>query len=621
MGEQLKNKVTRLGFAGALTALSLAAVAVPAHASALPSPDDPCGPLVGSVKICAAMDGWTYEVPVTRAPLAPLPRIGGVPQVGNTLTVFDGVWEPRDATFTHQWLRSDVPILGAVETTYQLTEQDLGNEIRVATTATAPGFKKTHRSAKPVPVAAAGGSIPTVPAPTKVSISGGATNPAQVGEKVSVYATWTTPGVRVHYQWLRAGKPIPGANGSAYLLTDADVGTMVRAAITGYAPGFNPITVTSGSKPIHADSTPGAVVTGGTEPGQVLTGVQRPWGAGWGADRRYQWLREGAEIPGATTLSYTITAADQGTTLVLRTDTSAYSNPVAVPPPANPKQLTNLTKPVLTGGPAVGVPMTVSAGTWSEPAKNLSVSYRWSYDGKILSSHADGSTYTPGWGSVHRTISVRVTVTAPGYSPARITVTSSRLLRPEPQQTWGPVILELPVVGKVVPAQTPGWTEGEDAQGNRARVVNTFQWLRDGVPIPGADRVGVPGARYKPVAADVGKKLSLRVTSTFLGKTLKIQTVDAAAKVTALPAVSGIRPRVTGTAKAGSVLTAVPIVVTKHVALKYQWLRNGGPIVNATAATYKVQTADKGAMISVRVTGTLAGYDTSSWESDAVTAS
>jgi hypothetical protein len=384
--------------------------------------------------------------------------------------------------------------------------------------------------------------------------------------------------------------------------------------------------VTSGSKPIHAASTPGAVVTGGTKPGQVLTGVQRPWGASWDANHKYkyQWLREGAEIPGATTLSYTITAADQGRTLVLRTQTYtfAYSNPVAVPPPANPKQLTNLTKPVLTGDPAVGVPMTVSAGTWSEPAKNLSVSYRWSNNGNVTSSQAGGPTYTPSSSSVHHTISVTVTVTAPGYSPARITVTAPRPVpAPEPREGSKPVIWMPPVLGKVAIVNNPAWTAGEDAQGNRAGVTDTFQWLRDGVPIPGATGAEDAGARYTPVAADVGKMLSVRVTSTFLGRTLKTQTVDAPAKVAALPAVDGSPPRVTGTAKAGSVLTAVPRVYTKDTALNYRWLRNGVPIANATAATYKVRTADKGAKISVRVTGTLAGYETASWESTAVTAS
>ena len=37
----------------------------------------------------------------------PRPLIGGALLVGNTLTVYDGVWDPSNATLTHQWLRND----------------------------------------------------------------------------------------------------------------------------------------------------------------------------------------------------------------------------------------------------------------------------------------------------------------------------------------------------------------------------------------------------------------------------------------------------------------------------------------------------------------------------------
>ena len=619
--------VTRLGLAGALTALSLAAVAVPAYASA--SIYDPCGPVVGSIKICTAMDGWTYQLPVNTATLAPMPRIGGVLKVENTLTVFDGTWEPKDAKLTHQWLRNDVPILGAVEITYKLTDQDLGKGIRVATTATALNFKKTVRSTTSVPVTAAGGAVPTITPPAKIWITTG-DRPAEAGQVLSTFAEpekWAPAGLRFHYQWQRAGRPIPGANSSAYVLTDADVGKMVRTTVTAYGPGLNPVTMISLSKPIRADYTPGAVVTGRTELGQILSSTQRPWG-GTITTHKYQWLREGVVIPGATNPNYTIKAADQGRTLVLRTNslpvspgTFAYSNPVAVPAAANVKQLTNLTMPVLTGNPTVDVPMSVTAGTWSEPAQNLTVSYRWSYDGNITSSGAGGPTYTPGWSSIDRTISVTVTVTATGYSPTRITLNASKPVpMPEPRQSTGPVIYMTPVVGKASIVTNPVWGTGRDAQGNAATVTDTFQWFRDGVPIPGAAGTEEGGNRYTPVAADVGKRLSVKVTSTFDGRTLKTQTVAAPANVAALPALDGAAPRVTGTAVAGSVLTAVPRVWTENTALTYRWLRNGVPIVSATAATYKVTTADKGAKISVRVTGTRAGYATTSWESAALTA-
>ncbi|KRC53546.1 MULTISPECIES: Ig-like domain-containing protein [unclassified Nocardioides] len=68
-------------------------------------------------------------------------------------------------------------------------------------------------------------------------------------------------------------------------------------------------------------------------------------------------------------------------------------------------------------------------------------------------------------------------------------------------------------------------------------------------------------------------------------------------------------PTVSGTARVGSVLTAGtatwgPGTVTKA----YQWLRSGAVIEGATQATYRLGSADLGTMVSVRVTGTKAGY-------------
>jgi hypothetical protein len=41
-----------------------------------------------------------------------------------------------------------------------------------------------------------------------------------------------------------------------------------------------------------------------------------------------------------------------------------------------------------------------------------------------------------------------------------------------------------------------------------------LEWLRDGVPIPGAtgNGINILAAEYKPTAADIGKKLSVRVS-------------------------------------------------------------------------------------------------------------
>jgi hypothetical protein len=72
-------------------------------------------------------------------------------------------------------------------------------------------------------------------------------------------------------------------------------------------------------------------------------------------------------------------------------------------------------------------------------------------------------------------------------------------------------------------------------------------------------------------------------------------------------------PTITGTARVGQTLTANPGTWSPASAkLEYQWLRDGAAISGATAKTYKLIAADQGKRVSVKVTGTKAGYETAS---------
>lgn len=63
-------------------------------------------------------------------------------------------------------------------------------------------------------------------------------------------------------------------------------------------------------------------------------------------------------------------------------------------------------------------------------------------------------------------------------------------------------------------------------------------------------------------------------------------------------------PTITGTAKVGQTVTAVPGTWTPaSTTFTYQWLRGATDIAGATAATYTATAADRGAQLSVRVTG------------------
>jgi hypothetical protein len=90
------------------------------------------------------------------------------------------------------------------------------------------------------------------------------------------------------------------------------------------------------------------------------------------------------------------------------------------------------------------------------------------------------------------------------------------------------------------------------------------------------------------------------------GKDALLSLIGALADFTATPV-----PTITGSAILGQKLTAVPGTWSPAtVALGYQWLRDGEPIVGATSSTYTLVPDDFGATISVSVTGTKSGYTT-----------
>ncbi|SDS85817.1 Carboxypeptidase regulatory-like domain-containing protein [Nocardioides scoriae] len=81
---------------------------------------------------------------------------------------------------------------------------------------------------------------------------------------------------------------------------------------------------------------------------------------------------------------------------------------------------------------------------------------------------------------------------------------------------------------------------------------------------------------------------------------------------------STVKPAITGSAVAGSVLTSTAGTWNATPqSISYQWLRNGTPIASATGAAYRLTTADVGRRISTRVTAN----DEESWtEATALTA-
>ena len=134
-------------------------------------------------------------------------------------------------------------------------------------------------------------------------------------------------------------------------------------------------------------------------------------------------------------------------------------------------------------------------------------------------------------------------------------------------------------------------------------VTFAYQWNRDGAAISGAT-----GASYLITTKDRGHAITLTVTGS-ADHSPSVQRTSAAVKI---PKVftSTKTPTITGTAKAGKVLTAHHGTWKPTPSYSYQWYRNGAKIKGATKSTYKLATKDKGKKITVKVTGKKSGYAT-----------
>jgi len=165
-----------------------------------------------------------------------------------------------------------------------------------------------------------------------------------------------------------------------------------------------------------------------------------------------------------------------------------------------------------------------------------------------------------------------------------------------PVNTALPVITGTAQVGQTLTVNPGTWTNSPTF---------TYQWLKNGATISGAT-----AASYVIPAPDVAGRISCRVTATNSDGSVSA-TSNQTSQVLSAPPGNTTAPAISGTAQVGQTLTVSNGTWT-GTGLSYarQWLRGGTNIAGATNATYVLQAADEGTLISCRVTATNTGGST-----------
>lgn len=132
-------------------------------------------------------------------------------------------------------------------------------------------------------------------------------------------------------------------------------------------------------------------------------------------------------------------------------------------------------------------------------------------------------------------------------------------------------------------------------------------WLQHNRNRNGSAIRGATSRSHTISTSDAGRYLSVRVTAYRAGYT----TTSKTSAKTGVPMYAKIRPTLSGTARAGSVLTVkVGSWTPTPTRYRYQWYRDGKALVGKTSTRYTLTRSDRGRSVTAKVTASRTGYVT-----------
>ena len=399
-------------------------------------------------------DGTVSVVRPNRSPVWDRPHISGLafnivsdtrdPWVGNTLDANVHDFWDRDgwdtATFSYQWLADDADITGATDSSYTVTDAELGKTLKVRVIFTDKRGTEESVTSYPTNVVKLRNFEPTG-------------KPVILGKwEVGQTLTADVSGIRdpngmtnatFSYLW-----PFPGSRGSRlhdgaeYTLVDRDEGINRVASLCTCR-----VTVTYTDDAGHEEkvfgethtevvavrsdsrATGAPTITGNPQVGATLTADTSSIADADGLTNvsySFQWFSNDgtsdADITGATSSTYVLVTADEGKTVKVRvsfTDDEGYAEKLTSAPTSSVAARPNNSAtgtPAITGTAQVGETLTADTSSIAdaEGLANVSYSYQWvSNDGTSDTEipNATDSTYILVASDEGNTIKVKVSFT------------------------------------------------------------------------------------------------------------------------------------------------------------------------------------------------------------------
>ena len=264
------------------------------------------------IDFSGAQSDLSYTVTLGSAPTIKhgTVSITGTFEVGQTLTAASTAWTPSTVELGYQWSADGADIPGATQKTLALTSDLQDKFIGVRVTGRLAGEKSVDQEAW-----ATGRVAPKIVA-VKPTISG----TAKSGSTLTATAgTWKPTGVSLSYQWLANGTAISGATAKTFKLTNTQAGKKISVKVTGKKSGSRSASSTSAQTATVAGvlTSKKPTISGTAKSGKTLTASVAAWTPS-PVTLKYQWLRNGTAISGATARTYKLTSASVGKKISVR---------------------------------------------------------------------------------------------------------------------------------------------------------------------------------------------------------------------------------------------------------------------------------------------------------------
>ena len=423
--------------------------------------------------------------------------------------------------------------------------------------------------------AGGGTTTPPVVVPIAPTISAPPDNQSVVAGKTATFSVQASGSGTLSYQWKKNGTDIPtNATSSSYTTpaaSIADNGAKYSVSVSNSVG-----TVTSNTATLEVVAKPvAATITTQPADQSALTGQTATFLVkAAGTSLSYQWKKNGTDIPGATSSSYTTpatTLADNGTKYsvnVSNTEGKVSSSDATL------TVSDTAMAPAITTQPAAQSVTAGQTATFSVIATGTSLKYQWKKGGTDIAG-ATASTYTTPATSMADSGAVFTVV----VSNSEGTVTSNNATLTVTAAVVVPVVVA-PAIDTQPAAQTV--TEGQTATFSVTATGTapfTYQWKKNGIDIEGvttsshttdATVLGDSGAVFTVVVSNSAGN----VTSG--GAALTVNPVVAPA-ITTQPTSLDVAPGNTATFTVTASGTA-PFI--------YQWKKNGTDISGANSNTY-----------------------------------